>query len=138
MGHGGFTLIEVILLVVVMGIVLPSLVAAVSFITQGQVHPMATTVAGTLAQEEMEGLVAKKRSACAACGYANIPIGFGAFAPVAGFPDYQVKTDVEWVDAAMNPSGVDLGYKRVTVTVRPMGVAPNLPDAVLVTLLTDY
>lgn len=136
MGNRGFTFIEIILVIVVMGIVIPALIAAVSFITQAQVNPMGTTVATTLAQEGIETAIAQKQSTCATCGYANIATV--APAAVPGFPNYTRRTDVVLVDANMAVSGPDVGYKRVTVTVTAAGVGPSVPDAVLVTVLTNY
>ena len=138
MKQKGFTLIEVILIIVVMSIAIPSLISAVSFMNQGQVNTIGTTTASNLAREELETVIARKRSSCGACGYSNIPVGLGAFAAVPGFPNYQVKTDVEYVDSSLAPSVTDQGFKEITVTVRAVGVGPSVPDAVLVTLLTDY
>jgi len=137
MGNRGFTLIEIILVVVLAGIAIPPLVAAVSYITKAQVNPMGTTVETTLAQEEIESVIAKKQSTCAACGYLNIPAAAGAFAAVTGFPNYQKKTDVALVDPSLNVSATDVGYKKVTVTVRAVNVGPSIPDVVLVTILTN-
>lgn len=134
----GFTLIEVILVIVIMAIAIPSLIVGVSFMTGGQVNPIGTTTAADLALEELEKVIARKRSTCGTCGYANIAVGAGSFAPVSGFPNYEKKTDVALVDSSLNPSGSDLGYKKVTVTVRAVGVGPSVPNAVLVTVLTNY
>lgn len=146
MGNRGFTLIEVILVVVLMGIAIPPLVFAVSFIARGQVNPMGTTVATTLAQEEMETVIAKKFSNCATCGYANTPPAncntplVGSFAAMgAPFSSYWKKTDAVCVQSDLvTTSAVDLGYKKITVTVQPRGVGPSTPDAVMVTVLTNY
>lgn len=134
----GFTLIEVILVVVIMAVVIPSLIMGVSYMTSSQVNLLGTTTAANLAQEEMENVIAKKMSSCPTCGYANIAVGAGSFAAVSGFPNYQKKTDVALVDSNLNPSGTDVGYKKVTVTVSAVGVGQSVPDAVLVTLLTNY
>lgn len=138
MNDKGFTLIEVILIIVIMAIVIPGLIAGVSFMTAGQVNLLGTTTTANLAQEELENVVAKKMSTCGTCGYANITVGAGTFSAVTGFPNYEKKTDVELVDSGLNPSGSDQGYKKVTVTVRAVGVGPSVPDAVLVTLITNY
>ncbi len=138
MKDDGFTLIEVILIIVIMAIVIPGLIAGVSFMTGSQVNLLGTTTAANLAQEELENVIAKKMSTCGACGYANITVGAGTFSAVSGFPNYEKKTDVELVDANLNPSGTDQGYKKVTVTVRAVGVGPSVPNAVLVSLLTNY
>ena len=144
MDSKGFTLIEVILVIVILAIAIPGLISAVSFMTAGQVNALGTTTAADLAQEEMEKIIAKKRSSCGTCGYANtppiscaIPL-VGVFAAVSGFPNYQTKTDAECVDAALASVVTDQGYKIITVTVRAVGVGPSVPDGVLVTVLTDY
>lgn len=140
----GFTLIEVILVIVIMAIAIPGLISAVSFMTQGQVNTLGTTTTADLAQEEMENIVAKKRSACGTCGYANTPPTscatplVGTFTVVSEFSNYQKKTDAECVDASLASALADQGYKKITVTVRAVGVGPSVPDAVLVTLLTNY
>jgi prepilin-type N-terminal cleavage/methylation domain-containing protein len=138
MGVHGFTFIEIILVIVIMAIAIPALVSAVSLVYQDQVNPMGATVATTLAQEGIEAVIARKQSTCATCGYGNIPVGLGAFAPVSGFPNYQIETDVALVDANLNPSATDVGYKLVTVTVQAVGVGPSVPNAALTTVLTNY
>ncbi|MEK6577140.1 MAG: prepilin-type N-terminal cleavage/methylation domain-containing protein [Nitrospirota bacterium] len=138
MKDDGFTLIEVILIIVIMAIVIPGLIAGVSYMTASQVNLLGTTTAANLAQEELEKVIAKKMSTCGTCGYANITVGAGTFSAVTGFPNYEKKTDVEMVDSGLNPSGTDLGYKKVTITVRAVGVGPSVPNAVLVSLLTNY
>lgn len=138
MGIRGFTFIEVILVIILMAVAIPGLVSAVSFVTKAQVNPMGATIAADLAQEEIETVIAKKKSACGTCGYANIAVGVGAAVAVPGFANYQKQTTVAFVDAALNPSAGDVGYKRVTVTVSAVGVGPSVPNAVMVTLLTSY
>jgi prepilin-type N-terminal cleavage/methylation domain-containing protein len=146
MSSRGFTLIEVILTIVILAIAIPGLVSAVSFMNAQQVNAVGTTTAADLAQEELETVIAKKRSSCGTCGYANtppincaIPL-VGAFGPVSGggFPNYQAKTDAECVNVALTSSVTEQGYKKITVTVRAVGVGPSVPDAVLVTLVSNY
>ena len=138
MQNKGFTLIETILLVLVMGVAIPVLLSVVSAMTRLQMGPMATSVASYLAQEEMEATVARKRSTCASCGYTEIPVGVGAFRDVNGFPNYERKTDVAWVDTSMVSSEVDLGYKKVTVTVRGNRIGLTVPEVAVVTVLSNY
>ncbi|MFQ5779713.1 MAG: type II secretion system protein [Nitrospiria bacterium] len=138
MGNRGFTFLEIILVIVLMGVAIPGLISAVSFITKAQVNPVGTSTASYLSQESMEEMIAKKASSCGTCGYANLTVGTGTFAPVTGFSNYEKKTDVAYVDASFNPVGSDQGYKKVTVTVRDIGVGPSIPDAVLETVLTNY
>ncbi len=138
MNDKGFTLIEVILIIVIMAIVIPGVIAGVSYMTASQVNLLGTTTTANLAREELEGIIAKKQSSCGTCGYANITVGAGTFSAVTGFPNYEKKTDVELVDSNLNTSVTDLGYKKITVRVRAVGVGPSVPDAVLITLLTNY
>ena len=138
MGAQGFTFIEIILVIVIMAIAIPALVSAVSLVYQDQVNPMGATLATTLAQEGIEVVIARKQSNCATCGYGNIPVGLGVFAPVSGFPNYQSRTDVALVDVNLNPSATDVGYKLVMVTVQAVGVGPSVPNSVLTTVLTNY
>lgn len=134
----GFTFIETILLLLVMAITIPSVLSSVSFLSSLQMAPMATTVAAFLGQEQLEAVMARKRSHCGQCGYASIPVGSGPFASVPGFPNYQRQTEVRWVTAGMAPSATDVGYKQVTVTVRPVRVSPNAAPIVLVTVLSSH
>lgn len=138
MNDKGFTLIEVILVIVIMAVAIPSLIIGVSYMTASQVNLLGTTTAANLAREELEKVIAKKMSTCGTCGYANITVGAGSFAAVSGFPNYENKTDVELVDSNLNTSVTDLGYKKVTITVRAVGVGQSVPNAVLVSLLTNY
>lgn len=134
----GFTFIEVILVIVIAAVAIPVALSVVSFMVRGQLLPIGTTIAATLAREELESVIARKRSTCGNCGYANIPVGAGSFTAVSGFPNYQRKTDVVLVDATMVPSVSEIGFKKVTVTVKPIGVGPDIPDAVAVTVLANY
>lgn len=144
MGMRGFTFIEIILVIVLMAIAIPGLVSAVSFIAKSQVNPIGTTIAADLAQEEMETIIAKKKSPCGTCGYANTPPTncntplVGAFAAMASpFSNYWKKTDAVCVQPDLTTTSlIDLGYKRITVTVQARGVGPSVPDAVMVTLVT--
>jgi len=78
-------------------------------------------------------------------GFAALaPVGFGAYAPVAGFPGYSRREDICFVDQNLNPnpnpppaaacSAVATNYKQLTVSVQYAGL-PNLPSPV-VSILT--
>jgi prepilin-type N-terminal cleavage/methylation domain-containing protein len=143
MNSKGFTLIEVILVIVILAIAIPSLISAVSFMTQSQVNTIGTTTAADLAQEKMEEIIADKRSPNRGFGYidnANYLPESAAPTPVAGFPNYNRSVNITCVTAAdLNTSvACPTDYKRVQVTVQAVGVGPSVPDAVLVTVLTNY
>jgi prepilin-type N-terminal cleavage/methylation domain-containing protein len=136
MKNEGFTLIEVILVVVIMAIAIPGLITVLSVITQGQVNTVGTTTAALLAQERLEEIVADKRSPNR--GYAFVVNG--NYAPDVPMAGYNRSVNIVCVAATDLNTAVpcDTGYKRVAVTVQAAGVGPTVPDAVLVTVLTDY
>ena len=139
MNQKGFTLIEVILVIVIMAIAIPSLITGVSFMTQGQVNTLGTTTAADLAQEKLEQIIADKRNP--AVGFSNITNArYPAETPVTGFSNYNRSVNIICVSAADLNTAVacPTDYKRVAVTVQAVGVGPSVPDAVLVTLLTNY
>lgn len=136
MNSKGFTLIEIILLIVILAIAIPGLISVLSFITKGQVNTLGTTTSALLAQEKLEEVVADKRSPNRGYGYitnGNYP----ADVPMTG---YNRSVNIDCVDASDLNTAVacDTGYKRVEVTVQASGVGPSVPDAVLVTVVTDY
>ncbi len=141
MKEKGFTLIEVILVIVIMAIAIPSLIMGVSFMTQRQVNALGTTTAADLAQERLERIMADKRNPLV--GFSNLTNArYPAETPVAGFTQYNRSVNIICVTAADLSTSVacPTDYRRVQVTVQAVGVGVglNVPDAVLVTLVTNY
>ena len=139
MKESGFTLIEVILVIVIMAIAIPSLIMGVSFMTQRQVNALGTTTAVDLAQERLEQIIADKRNPLV--GFANINNArYPAETPVAGFAQYNRTVNIVCVSPANLDAAVacPTDYRRVQVTVQAVGVGQSVPDAVLVTLVTNY
>lgn len=138
MSAKGFTLIEVILVIVIMAIAIPGLISAVSFMTQSQVNTIGTTTAMDLAQERMEQIVADKMNPLVGMGYGYIISG--NYLPDTPMTGYNRSVNIICVLPADLNTGVpcDTGYKRVQVTVQAVGVGPSVPNAVLVTLVTNY
>ena len=139
MNSKGFTLIEVILVIVIMAIVIPSLITVLSVITKGQVNTLGTTTSAVLAQERLEEIIADKRSPNRGFSYID-NVNYPAENPVAGFAQYNRSVDIVCVASTdlNTPVACPTDYKRVEVTVQAAGVGPSVPDAVLVTVLTDY
>lgn len=137
MGNRGFTFIEIILVIVIMGIAIPALVSAVAFITQSQVNPMGTTVATTLAQERMEEIIADKMNSVVPFTSIN-NARYPNDTPRQG---YTRSVNIICVSAPPNldvDAGCNTNYRRAQVTVQAAGIGPSVPDAVLVTVLTNY
>jgi type II secretory pathway pseudopilin PulG len=117
----GFTLIEIIILIVMAGIILPTII--VPFVTgvRGSGKPEKVTTAMFLAQQEMEEFM-KFRYSNAALD----PIALTVYADVdpANFPDYQSQWEIVYVDDNFNAVGDGIqatnhrGYKRIFVRVK--------------------
>ena len=137
----GFTLIEIILVIVILAIVVPGVIGAVSFMTQSQVNPLATTTAANLARERMEQVIADKRNPAIPFIDIDEAVRYPDDTPVAG---YDRRVRVTCVDPVANPGDVQTAvvcptnYRRIEVTVSPTAAGPSAPDVVLVTLLTDF
>jgi type II secretory pathway pseudopilin PulG len=122
----GFTLIETIMIIVLVGIFMAAIgIPFVNGIRQSQIPEIVTT-AHFLAVEKMEEYALRD--------YASMVSE--ARAPVSGFTGYEREVVVANVDANLNPSGSDVGYRTVTVTV----YHNDLPAAgiSIETLRTDY
>lgn len=139
MKENGFTFIEVILVIVIMAVAIPAMISSVSFMVQGQVNAIGTTTAMDLAQERMEEIMGDKRYPPRGFAWL-VNINYPAETPVAGFSNYNRSVNI----VCVNPGALDTsvpcptGYKRVEVTVQAVGVGSSVPDAELVTVVTNY
>jgi len=136
----GYTLIEVILVIVIMAIAIPTLISAVSFITKGQVNAIGTTTAADLAQSRMEEIMGDRMNPTPPYGFTYIVVGnFPAETPVAGFTNYNrsVAITCYTTDALTVTAVCPTDFKQVRVTVHPVGVGPSVPDAVLNSLVVN-
>lgn len=138
----GFTLIEVILVIVVLAIAIPGLISAVSFMTARQVNTVGATIAADLAQEKMEEIMGDRMNA--ARGYAYVVnANYAAETPMAApFGNYNRTVNIICVTAAdlnpLVPPACPTDFKRIQVTVSAVGVGPNVPDAVLYSVVTNH
>jgi prepilin-type N-terminal cleavage/methylation domain-containing protein len=112
MNKKGFTLIEIIVMIVMVGILLPVIV--VPFVTgiRGSGKPELVTTAMYLAHQRMEELM--KYNYCNAA--LNVTGGFVAFT-TGREPQYTGQNNIAYVDNNFNASGSDVGYKMIQVTV---------------------
>ncbi len=124
--RSGFTLIEVVMIIVLMGIFMATIVVPfVEGVKQTRL-PEVVTTAHFLAVEKTEELA----------GTAYDSLSDEARADVSGFTDYEREVDVQYVDSDLADAGSDEGYTKITVTV----YHDELPAAgiSIVTLQTDY
>ncbi|OGP76554.1 MAG: hypothetical protein A2V86_05145 [Deltaproteobacteria bacterium RBG_16_49_23] len=114
-GIRGFTLIEIIILIVMAGILLPVII--VPFVTgvKGSQKPEMTATATYLAHQKMEEFM-KYRYLDSALN----PIAMTSYADISGFSGYQWQWERLYVDSDfLNPDLVThRGYKRILVRVK--------------------
>ena len=117
MNHKGFTLIEIIILIVLAGILLPTIIVPFATVVKGSGKPEMVNKAMFLTQQKMEEFMKFDYS-----NAALNPIALTVYADVdpANFPDYQWQWEIYYVDS--NFSNPDLitnrGYKRILVRVK--------------------
>jgi len=111
-GKRGFTLIEIIILIVIAGILLPIIV--VPFVTSVKDSGKPEMVARAMyyAHQRMEELMKYNYNNAAL----NVTGGFVVFT-TGGEPNYTGQNKIAYVDNNFNASGSDVGYKQIQVTV---------------------
>ncbi|HVP37546.1 MAG TPA: prepilin-type N-terminal cleavage/methylation domain-containing protein [Candidatus Saccharimonadales bacterium] len=122
-GQRGFTLVELVLVLMLLGLCLPPLINVGSNCVQKLHQGAYVTTATSLAQEKLEIILADRSIPSRGFAYitaANYP----AENPVAGFPGYQRTTTV----------AADSSYS--SVTFRNVSVTVTAPDGTQVTLFT--
>ena len=127
-GSAGFTLPEVILIIVIAGVaLLPlSMLFANTSIRSGDAH--AASVAAQLAEAKMEEITADKNSPSRGFSYL-VASNYPAEDPVPAFPGYARAV-------AFAPDSVydGVSFRTASVTV----TAPNIPPVTLTTWFTAY
>jgi len=112
MNRKGFTLIEIIVLIVMAGILIPAIVVPFATGVRGSGKPEMVTKAMYYAHQRMEELMKYNYSNAAL----NVTAGFVAFT-TGGEPNYTGQNNIAYVDNNFNASGSDVGYKQIQVTV---------------------
>ena len=107
----GFTLIEIIVLIIMAGILIPAII--VPFVTgvRGSGKPEVVAKAMYFAHQRMEELM--KYDYCNAALNVTGSVAF----TTGGEPNYTGLNSIAYVDATFAPSVPDVGYKMITVTV---------------------
>ncbi|NWG04041.1 MAG: type II secretion system protein [Syntrophaceae bacterium] len=108
----GFTLIEIIILIVMAGILLPAIIVPFATGIKGSGKPEMVTTAMYLAHQKMEEFMKFNYS-----NAALNPTGLTAYVN-SGIPTYQWQWEIIYVDNNFNTSGSDVGYKRILVRVK--------------------
>jgi type II secretory pathway pseudopilin PulG len=122
----GFTLIEIIVLIVMAGIIIPAIIVPFATGIRGSQKPEMVTKAMYFAHQRMEELM--KYNYCNAA--LNVTGGFVAFT-TSGEPNYKGQNNIAYVDDTLTASVSDVGYKMITVTVTdPQGNAYNVYSVV--------
>jgi Tfp pilus assembly protein PilE len=110
----GFTFIEIIVLIVMAGILLPAII--VPFVT-GVIKsgkPEMATTAMDLAHQKMEEFMKFNFS-----NPALNPTALTSYA-TADISNYQWQWEIIYVDNNFNTSGADVGYKRILVRIKDL------------------
>jgi len=124
----GFTLIEIIVLIVIAGIIVPVIVVPFATGIKASGKPEMATTAMYFAHQRMEELM--KYYYC----HATLTVtGVGVFVPftTGGEPNYTGQNNIIYVDNTFAASGSDVGYKMIQVTVTdPQGSTYNVYSVV--------
>jgi type II secretory pathway pseudopilin PulG len=121
MGKKGFTLIEIIVLIVMAGIIIPTIVIPFATAIRGSGKPEVVTTAMYLAHQKMEELMKfdYSRAPDLTPGTYTLPAP-----PIAGYTWQWV---ISYVNNSFGASGSDVGYKMIQVTVTdPQGSTYNV------------
>ena len=112
MNRKGFTLIEVIVLIVIAGIAIAAIIVPFTTGIRQSTKPEMVATAMYLAQLEMEALM--QFNYC----QPNLATGTTAMAPApAPFSNYQFGFTISYVTNTLAASATDVGYKEIVVTV---------------------
>jgi len=114
MNKKGFTLIEIIVLIVMAGIIIPVIVVPFATGIRGSGKPEMVTTAMYLAHQKMEEFMKYNY-----CNAALNPTALTAYANIAGFSGYQWQWSIYYVDNNFQNQDLvtDRGYKTILVRV---------------------
>jgi type II secretory pathway pseudopilin PulG len=112
MSNRGFTLIEIIILIVMAGILLPAIIVPFAAGVKASGKPEMVNTAMYLGHQKMEEFMKYQ--------YGNSALNPASLTPYvnAGISGYDWQWEIALVDSNLNTSGSDVGYKRILVRVR--------------------
>lgn len=141
--QGGFTLVETVITIVIVGIAFAVLLSFTQSL-RSSADPVLTQQAVALGQEKLDQIIADRRDITTPRGfsYATNPSNYPAEAPVAGFSAFNRAVAIACFNAAPftgagtapAPDCSASGYARVTVTVTSSATG----NINVVTLLGNY
>ncbi len=110
--HQGFTLVEILAVIVMAGILLPMMIIPFASSVKGSGKPEMATTAMYLGHQKMEELMK--------FNYSDPALSVIALTPYvnAGISNYQWQWEIAYVDSNFNPSVTDVNYKKVMVRVK--------------------
>lgn len=131
----GFSLVDTIVAIVVLALVVPGTVTAISDASVQRASGIAVSRARWLAVEKLEDIIADRASATR--GYAYVAAAnYAAEASVTGFPGFTRSVAITETGASL--SGAGTGYKTVVVTVGWTDPRRGAKTLALSTVVTDY
>jgi prepilin-type N-terminal cleavage/methylation domain-containing protein len=112
LNNRGFTLIEIIVLIVMAGILLPAIIVPFVTSVRGSGKPEMVATAMYLGHQKMEEFMK--------FDYSNAALNPVVLTPYADsdISNYQWQWEIVYVDRNFNVSGTDVGYKRILVRVK--------------------
>lgn len=119
MNNKGFTLIEIIILIVMAGILLPTIIVPFVSAVKGSEKPEMATTAMFLTHQKMEEFMKFQYT-----DTALNPTALTSYAAIAGFSGYEWQWERLYVDSNFNVVGDGIqamnqrGYKRILVRVK--------------------
>ncbi len=130
-GRRGFTLVEIIVLVVLAGIIIPAIVVPFATGIRESGKPEVVTTAMYLAHQRMEELMKYNY-----CNAALNPTAVTGLSPITGFATYQWEWSIYYVDNNFQNQDLvtDRGYKLIFVHVRD----PMLNDYAIYSVVTRF
>lgn len=131
----GFTLIEAIAAVVILGVAIPPMLWAVQEAQAHRLTPLMVTTARWLAAEKLEDVIADRFSPTRGYDYV-IAANYPAEAAVASFPAFRRTVTIAETGADLVSPGT--GYKTVTVQLTWTDAMRVSRTFTLKTVLTKY
>jgi type II secretory pathway pseudopilin PulG len=131
----GFTIIEAVVAVVLIGVTLPPMLWALRQEHRNRVRPVLASQAGFLAIEKLEDIIADRNSSTRGYAYltgANYP----AENPVPGFNGFS--RNVSFSETGPDLVSAGTGYKKATVNVTWTDGTGTPRTTTLMTVVTDY
>jgi type II secretory pathway pseudopilin PulG len=118
-GNRGFTLIEIIILIVMAGILLPTIIVPFVTAVKASGKPEMVNTAMYLGHQKMEEFMKYRYN-----NSALNPTALTSYAAITGFSDYEWQWEIYYVDSGFDVVGDGIqatnhrGYKRILVRVK--------------------